>query len=214
MEIELNDQNFDEEIKKAEKPILADFWASWCMPCNMLTPVLEKVAKSYEDKIILAKINLDEAKVTAQKLGIDRIPAVILFKEGKPVSGFIGVRGEKEISEWLGKMMGEENQKEETKEEKKEEENEEAGKEVQEAINWYEKYAEEKGFKLNPQRKVVEGLVKGLLENEKEHGARYCPCRRITGNFQEDRDKICPCVWHEGEIERDGHCYCHLFYKK
>jgi thioredoxin 1 len=93
MEINLNDQNFEEEIKKAEKPVLVDFWASWCMPCNMLTPILEKVARNYEDKVILAKVNLDEARVIAQKFGIDRIPTVILFKEGKPFSGFLCVRG-------------------------------------------------------------------------------------------------------------------------
>jgi thioredoxin 1 len=212
MEINLNDQNFEEEIKKAEKPVLVDFWASWCMPCNMLTPILEKVARNYEDKVILAKVNLDEARVIAQKFGIDRIPTVILFKEGKPFSGFLGVRGEKDVSEWLGKILGESSEVKE--EEKKEESFEGFSKEVKDVIGWYKEYADKKGLKLNPDEKAVEGLIKGLLENEKKHGARYCPCRRITGDIQEDRDKICPCKWHEEEINRDGHCYCGLFYKK
>lgn len=217
MEIELNDQNFEEEIKKAEKPILTDFWAPWCAPCNMLTPILEKLAKDYEDKLILAKVNLDEAKLIAQKFKIDRIPTVVLFKEGKPVSGFMGVRREEDIKEWLEKFLGEETQKREDEVKNLEEENKKEGEvsqEVRDAIRWYERYAEKKGIKLNPDRKAVEGLVRGLLENEKKYGARYCPCRRVTENFQEDRDKICPCKWHEEEIERDGHCYCNLFYKK
>jgi thioredoxin len=215
MEIELNDQNFEEEIKKAEKPILADFWASWCMPCNMLTPILEKLAGEYEDKLIFAKVNLDESKIIAQKLGIDRIPTVVLFKEGKPVSGFIGVKGEEDIRKWIESLLGEgEEKKEGVTGNNEENEEDKIDPEVQKAISWYESYAEKKGIKLNPERKMVEGLVKGLLENEKKYGARYCPCRRITEDFQEDRDKICPCKWHEEEIERDGHCYCELFYKK
>jgi thioredoxin len=218
MEIELNDQNFDEEIQKAEKPVLADFWASWCAPCNMLTPILEKLANEYKDKLILAKVNLDEAKLVSQKFKIDRIPTVVLFKKGKPVSGFMGVRREEDIKEWLEKFLGEESQKKEDEIEKPKEEEIEAksetNKEIQDIIKWYEGYAEKKGIKLNPDRKVVEGLMKGLLENEKKYGARYCPCRRVTEDFQEDRDKICPCKWYEGEIERDGHCYCNLFYKK
>ena len=57
-------------------------------------------------------------------------------------------------------------------------------------------YAEKNGFQLNPGREAVERLIKGMLENEKEYGARYCPCRRITGNPEEDEPKICPCQWH------------------
>lgn len=80
-------------------------------------------------------------------------------------------------------------------------------------IKQYKEYAEKNGFKLNPNQKIVEGLVKALLENEKKYGARYCPCRRITGNVEEDKDKICPCVWHKKEIEEMGHCHCNLFVK-
>jgi len=85
--------------------------------------------------------------------------------------------------------------------------------EVKKLIQEYEEYAEKNGFKLNPNRKAVEGLVQRLLENEKKYGARYCPCRRITGNPEEDNPKICPCKWHREEIERDGHCHCGLFVK-
>ena len=86
-------------------------------------------------------------------------------------------------------------------------------KKIENSIESYKKYAEANGFKLNPDEKVVERLVKGLLENEKKYGDRYCPCRRISGNKEEDKPKICPCQWHQEEIERDGHCFCGLFIK-
>jgi thioredoxin len=101
LEINLTDQNFEQEISNAEKPILVDFWASWCMPCLTLSPILEKLANELEEKFTLAKVNLDEARFTAQKYRIDKIPTVVLFKEGKPVSGFIGVRSESMVREWL-----------------------------------------------------------------------------------------------------------------
>lgn len=84
---------------------------------------------------------------------------------------------------------------------------------IEEIIKHYEEYAKKNKFKLNPNREVVERLIKGMLENEKKFGERYCPCRRITGNKEEDKGKICPCYWHQEEIERDGHCVCGLFVK-
>jgi ferredoxin-thioredoxin reductase catalytic chain len=75
------------------------------------------------------------------------------------------------------------------------------------------KYAESQGFRLNPDDKVVEAIIKGLLRNEEKHGARYCPCRLVSGNKEEDKKNICPCVYHKDEIARDGHCHCNLFVK-
>ena len=83
--------------------------------------------------------------------------------------------------------------------------------EIEEIIKKYEIYARENGFRLNPNREVVERIVKGLLEREKEFGVRYCPCRRITGNKEEDKKMICPCIFHQKEIEKFGHCLCGLF---
>lgn len=107
----------------------------------------------------------------------------------------------------IEKISGESDDSQENSEENKDQN-------IEEIIKWYENYAEENGFKLNPDRTVVEGLIKGLLLNEEKYGERYCPCRIVTGNPEEDRDKICPCKWHKEEIERDGNCHCKLFFKK
>ncbi len=75
------------------------------------------------------------------------------------------------------------------------------------------RYAEENGFRLNPEKKIVEGNVKRLLENEKREGERYCPCRRTTGDREKDKKIICPCAYHREEIRRQGYCHCMLFVK-
>ena len=185
--ITLTDQNFEEIISKSEKPVLVDFWASWCNPCHILSPILEKLDEEFKKKIIFAKANVEEIPKISQKFGIDRIPTVILFKEGKPVSGFFGVRPEEIIRDWLKENL---------------------------LIKEYEEYAQKFGFKLNPNREIVERIIKGLLENEKKYGFRYCPCRRISGNLEDDKPKICPCVYHREEIEKGGRCLCGLFFKE
>ena len=77
----------------------------------------------------------------------------------------------------------------------------------------YRKYAESQGFRLNPDDKVVEMIIKGLLANQEKHGARYCPCRIVTGGKEKDLKTICPCAYHKDEIKEMGHCHCNLFVK-
>lgn len=103
MIVEINEKNFEDEvIKKSENiPVLVDFYANWCFPCKVLSPILEKIAKDLEGKIILAKINIDEASSLARKYQIMSIPNVKLFKNGKIVDEFIGALPEQEIRYWL-----------------------------------------------------------------------------------------------------------------
>lgn len=72
----------------------------------------------------------------------------------------------------------------------------------------YEDYAKENGFRLNPDKKVVENIILLLLKKNK-----YCPCRRLSNNEEEDKKIICPCCYHKEEIKNDGHCHCFLFVK-
>ena len=199
--LRLTDENFEKEIQNADKPVVVDFWAEWCAPCSILTPILEKLVNEFEGKFILAKVNLQEGQGIAQRLGIDRIPIVVLFKKGKPISGFIGARPEPVVRELLDKML-------------KDIPNDKKPEEIDEIIKNYQEYAEKNGFKLNPDREVVERLIKGMLENEKKFGERYCPCRRVTGNKEEDKGKICPCQFMRKEIEEQGRCLCGLFWKE
>lgn len=82
------------------------------------------------------------------------------------------------------------------------------------AAEGYKKYAESQGFILNPDEEKVAIVVKGLFSNQEKHGARYCPCRIVTGDKEVDKKIICPCVYHKEEVEKDGHCHCQLFFKK
>jgi len=105
MEIVLTDQNFEKEIQGAAVPVLVDFFADWCQPCSLLGPVLEKVAKEFEGKIILGKVDVNQAPLASQKFGVDRIPMVVLFDKGKPLSGFIGLKSEDSVKEWLKESL-------------------------------------------------------------------------------------------------------------
>lgn len=107
MEIKASDANFEKEVveKSKELPVVVDFWAAWCMPCNMLAPVLEKVAKEFEGKLVLAKLNVDENPASSQKHGISSIPAVKMFKNGEIVAEFVGVAPEEAVKQWVKKNL-------------------------------------------------------------------------------------------------------------
>jgi ferredoxin-thioredoxin reductase catalytic subunit len=87
-------------------------------------------------------------------------------------------------------------------------------KEGEELLKQLKDYADSKGFKLNPNQKALEGIILGLLRNRKFKGEIYCPCRQVTGDKEKDKEIICPCVFHRGEIELQGKCKCTLFWAK
>jgi len=80
---QITDLSFEQDVMKANKPVLVDFWAEWCGPCRALGPILEEVAMSYGEKIVFAKINIDENPQTPSKYGVMSIPTLILFKNGQ-----------------------------------------------------------------------------------------------------------------------------------
>ena len=107
--IEINENDFNEKVVEASKStlLLVDFWAPWCGPCKQLTPLLEKVIQKTGNKVILAKINIDDNQQIAAQLRIQSIPAVFAFKNGQPVDAFQGVIPENKIIEFIEKSLGE-----------------------------------------------------------------------------------------------------------
>ena len=98
---EFTDSNFEAEVLKSDKPVLVDFWAEWCMPCRMLSPTIEKIAKDFAGKVKVGKIDTDANRDVAMRYQISAIPTVILFRGGQVAQKFVGLRQEKEFKEVL-----------------------------------------------------------------------------------------------------------------
>ena len=96
-EVIINKSNFENEVINADKPVLLDFWASWCGPCKMLSPVLSEIADEYADVIRVAKVNVDDEPELAMKFKVSSIPMLVLFKDGRIVSTSVGYRPKDEI---------------------------------------------------------------------------------------------------------------------
>jgi thioredoxin 1 len=88
--VQLNENNFEQEVLKSDYPVLVDFWAPWCGPCQLVGPIIEELAKSYQDKLKVAKLNVDENSNLSSRYQILSIPTLILFKNGQPVDSVIG----------------------------------------------------------------------------------------------------------------------------
>ena len=99
MEVKLTDENFEEEVLKSDLPVLVDFWAPWCGPCNMVAPVVKEIAGEYEGKLKVCKLNVDEASAVASKYGIISIPTLMVFKGGEIAEQIIGAFPKEHIEE-------------------------------------------------------------------------------------------------------------------
>ena len=101
----LTDATFDEHVKASDVPVLVDFWAEWCGPCKMISPVLEEIAEEQAGKIRIGKLNIDDNLDVTRRFDVMSIPTLILFKDGEPVSRLIGAKPKgqllQEISQYL-----------------------------------------------------------------------------------------------------------------
>lgn len=103
MAIELTDSNFEELALKSDKPVMVDFWAEWCGPCRMVGPVVEEIAKDYEGKAVVGKVNVDNNPQVAMKYGIRSIPTILFLKNGEVVDRSVGAVPKSTLS---GKLDG------------------------------------------------------------------------------------------------------------
>ena len=97
MKIKLSTENFEKEVLKSEKPVLVDFYADWCGPCNAMAPVIEELAKELEGKVKVGKINVDENHDIAVEYNVMSIPTLIVFKNGKEEKRLVGLRNKEEL---------------------------------------------------------------------------------------------------------------------
>ena len=101
MEIKLTNENFENEVLNSEIPVLVDFFATWCGPCQLIAPIIEDIAKEYEGKAKVGKVDVDEAQALAIKYGVSSIPTLIVFKNGQPTDKIVGLRPKETITKLL-----------------------------------------------------------------------------------------------------------------
>lgn len=100
-EIILTKQHFENEVIKSDKPVLVDFWATWCGPCRMLAPVISEIAEEADSRFKVGKVNVDEEQELAALFQIMSIPTLMVFKNGKPVNKVVGLRSKADLLEML-----------------------------------------------------------------------------------------------------------------
>ncbi|MBE5767302.1 MAG: thioredoxin [Clostridiales bacterium] len=100
-EIKVTKENFASEVLASEKPVVVDFWATWCGPCRMIAPVLEELAEKYEDKLTVGKVNVDEEMELAVKFSVASIPTLMVFKGGEMVAKTLGYMPLEKVEGWL-----------------------------------------------------------------------------------------------------------------
>ena len=100
-----SDQNFSQEVEKASMPVLVDFWAPWCGPCKMVSPIVEELAKEFSGRLKVGKLNVDDNQTTSAKYGIMSIPSLLVFKKGKVIKTMIGAQSKDNIKKGIEEAL-------------------------------------------------------------------------------------------------------------
>jgi thioredoxin 1 len=104
-EMEITKENFEAKVMKADKPVILDFWASWCGPCQWMAPVFEELSKEYDGKIVFGQVNVDEQRELASQFNVKGIPCLVILKDGKEVDRIVGFNPKESIAEALDKQL-------------------------------------------------------------------------------------------------------------
>ena len=105
MALQITDASFEEVVLKSDKPVLVDFWATWCGPCRMLGPVIEEIANEYEGRVVVGKVDVDSNQDYAAKYGVRNIPTVLVFQNGEVVGRQVGVAPKNTYTEALDSLL-------------------------------------------------------------------------------------------------------------
>ncbi len=103
--VNITNETFEASVLKADKPVVVDFWASWCGPCRMVAPIMEELANDFDGKVQIGKVNVDEQGELAAKFRIMSIPTVLVFKNGEVVEKIVGARAKEEFDELIQKQL-------------------------------------------------------------------------------------------------------------
>jgi thioredoxin 1 len=103
--VAVTDSTFDEVVLKSTNPVLVDFWATWCRPCQMVAPILEELTSEYSGRLTIAKLDVDQNQQTAQKYHVMSIPTMIIFKQGKPVANIVGFKPKDKLKQELDSAL-------------------------------------------------------------------------------------------------------------
>ncbi|ABE51330.1 ferredoxin-thioredoxin reductase catalytic domain-containing protein [Methanococcoides burtonii] len=206
----INTFAFEAEVEHSNLPVVVDCFTKTCPPCKKMGQVFEKVASEYESKVKFIKIDLKASPAIGKRFNILGVPTLLFFKDGNLQNNVVGFTNEDKFREHLDNLL-----------------EQLSGNSPSEVINmtdnestkedmhaWTAKYADKAGYMLNPDEESLHLVLEGLARNRNKHGKNYCPCRIVTGDEQEDKKIICPCIYHKDEINDGGSCHCDLFFKK
>ena len=103
--VAITDESFDQDVLKSSKPVLVDFWAEWCGPCKQIAPALEQIAAELGDKVVVAKLNIEDSPTTPSRYGVRGIPTMMLFKNGQVAATKIGAEPKQKLVSWINTVV-------------------------------------------------------------------------------------------------------------